>query len=76
MRDKVQTLSKGQTSPSSIVFSSCVLFAALKCLWKGLAVHTKEAMDCKLVIGLMNADEQSLKELQKLLTWLSEGPNS
>lgn len=24
----------------------------------------------------MNADEQSLKELQKLLTWLSEGPIS
>lgn len=39
-------------------------------------MHTKGKTDCKLVIGLMNADEQSLKELQKLLTWLSEGPIS
>lgn len=39
-------------------------------------MHMKGAIDGKLVVGLLNVNEQSLKGLQKQLTWPSEGPNS
>lgn len=39
-------------------------------------MHVKGTIDSKLVLGLLDADQQSLKGLQKQLTRPSEGPNS
>lgn len=59
----MQTLSKGQTLPSSMVFSSCYASCNPEMPVERLSHAHERVIDGKLVVCLMNVDKQSLKEL-------------